>query len=199
MGKRRRGGPAHAATALAAHRPARDAGAEANLPFEQLLARFIQSSGTLAGPCWKTRIRKCFVSMKLLHTLALASRGGGVAPWSGFRTPRDSTLVTAPPPAAPTAAAAPTVVRVNQPTNMPAGTNRYVVEQTPPAPSAPEVIPAGPSEQHGWLPEYGTWQKSRCEWMAGHWETPPRCGATRVDPRWSPENGAYRFYEWYWN
>lgn len=35
--------------------------------------------------------------------------------------------------------------------------------------------------------------------MAGHWEVPPYSSAKWNAPRWESENGAYRYYEGYWN
>jgi hypothetical protein len=73
-----------------------------------------------------------------------------------------------------------------------------MVTQAPPA-LQQEVATARPSSNHQWVPGYWTWRNNRYEWMAGHWEVPPRTNATWVAPRWEMENGAYRFYEGYWN
>jgi hypothetical protein len=93
---------------------------------------------------------------------------------------------------APTSAA-PTVVAT--PTTTP---GVVMISQAPPAPQ-PEAVTARPSSDHVWVPGYWTWRNQRYEWMAGHWEVPPRSGATWVAPRWAAEAGAYRFYEGYWN
>jgi hypothetical protein len=74
----------------------------------------------------------------------------------------------------------------------------YVVMQAPPA-AQPEAVPPRPSSQDVWLPGYWTWRDNRYAWMAGHWERPPTNATKWVNPRWEPENGAYRFYEGYWN
>lgn len=114
----------------------------------------------------------------------------------------DSVLVSSPPPRAPTAEPAPAQVVVVQPQQVTTNTmppNSYVVVQSPPAAQPPEAVPARPSQQHQWLPGYYVWQNNRYEWMAGHWEVPPRANATWVNPRWVAENGNYRFYEGYWN
>jgi hypothetical protein len=72
-----------------------------------------------------------------------------------------------------------------------------VVTQAPPA-LVQEVVQARPSSSHEWVPGYWTWRNDRYEWMAGHWEVPPRTGAVWVAPHWEREGNAYRFYEGYW-
>ena len=130
--------------------------------------------------------------------------------FAGCASEPESHLVTAPPPPAPTATATaaqpvyvsqPQQVVVSQPqqaTVVSAGGNSYIVTQAPPAPQ-PEAVPERPSSQHVWVGGYWTWQNNRYAWMAGHWEVPPHSGATWVNPRWQPENGAIRFYEGYWS
>jgi hypothetical protein len=126
---------------------------------------------------------------------------------AGCATEPESHIVSAPPPPAPTAtvavvpsatatANAPTAV-VTTTTATPTQQGVVVVTQAPPSPQ-PEAVPARPSSDHLWVPGFWTWRNSRYEWMAGHWEVPPRAGARWVNPRWEPENGSYRFYEGYW-
>jgi hypothetical protein len=120
-----------------------------------------------------------------------------------------STLVSAPPPPAPTTPQG--LVVTQQPqhvivtpqtqqvvTTVPSGTS-YVVMQAPPAPQAPQAIPERPSTQHVWIDGYWTWRNNRYEWMAGHWEVPPFTGAKWVNPRVQSEGGSFRFYEGSWN
>lgn len=111
-------------------------------------------------------------------------------------------MVSAPPPPAPTATVmvtpqpAPPVQAVTAtPTTTP---GVYVITQAPPAPQ-PEAVSVQPSSSHMWVPGYWTWRNNRYEWMAGHWEVPPRSNATWVAPRFERESGAFRFYEGYWN
>jgi hypothetical protein len=91
----------------------------------------------------------------------------------------------------------PTTTTVATPVNTPNGTV-IITQQAPPA-TVPEAVSARPSSEHVWVPGYWTWRNSRYEWMAGHWEVPPRSDAKWVPPRWEPERGAYRFYEGYWD
>lgn len=136
--------------------------------------------------------------------LAVAS---ALALMGGCATEPESHLVTAPPPASPNGTQQ-VVVTQQQPmvmaqpqqvvaTNVAPGPT-YVVMQAPPAPQ-PEAVPPRPSSQDVWLAGYWTWRDNRYAWMAGHWERPPTNATRWVNPRWEPENGAYRFYEGYWN
>lgn len=62
-----------------------------------------------------------------------------------------------------------------------------------------ETAQARPTSEHVWVPGYWTWRNNRYEWMAGHWEIPPRTGSVWVAPRWERlSDGSYRFYEGYW-
>ena len=139
-------------------------------------------------------------------TLVLAGVFGMLA---GCGSEPESHVVTAPPPPAPTSspgstvvstAPAPTMV-VQQPavaaTTAPAGST-IIVAQAPPAPPPPEAVPPRPTQDYAWVPGYWTWRNERYEWMAGHWEIPPRSDAVWIAPRWEPESGSYRFYEGYW-
>jgi hypothetical protein len=44
-----------------------------------------------------------------------------------------------------------------------------------------------PSSPGRLLAGYWTWRNNRYEWVAGHWEVPPRTGAVWILPRWQPE------------
>jgi hypothetical protein len=129
-----------------------------------------------------------------------------LALFAGCATEPESHVVSAPPPPAPTATVAvtpsaqypapgTTVTTTTSATQTPQGV--IIVQQAPPAP-VPEAVSARPSMDHLWVPGYYTWRNNRYEWMAGHWEVPPRAGARWVNPRWEPESGSYRFYEGYW-
>ena len=130
---------------------------------------------------------------------------------AGCANQPESHVVSAPPPAAPTTTqmvGAPqpqqVIVTQQQPqqivtTVSPSGaTTSYVVLQAPPAPQAPQAIPAQPSSSHAWIDGYWTWRNNRYEWMAGHWEVPPFAGAKWVAPRTESQSGGIRFYEGHW-
>lgn len=131
---------------------------------------------------------------------------------AGCATEPVSHVVSAPPPASPTTTqqvvVAPQpqqVAVVQQPAQQvvttvaaSGATTSYVVVQAPPAPQAPQAIPAQPSSSHVWVGGYWTWQNNRYEWMAGHWEVPPFAGAKWENPRVESEAGAFRFYEGRW-
>jgi hypothetical protein len=148
--------------------------------------------------------------MKSTKTSVLAL-SGALALLAGCANQPESHMVSAPPPAAPTstqvaAGQQPQQVIVTQQapqqvvtTVSPSGaTTSYVVLQAPPAPQAPQAIPAQPSPSHVWIDGYWTWRNNRYEWMAGHWEVPPFSGARWVTPRSESQSGAIRFYEGHW-
>ena len=73
-----------------------------------------------------------------------------------------------------------------------------IVTQAPPAVQT-EVMGPKPSSAHYWVPGYWTWRNNRYEWLAGHWEVPPRIDAVWVAPRTDRlSDGSYRFNEGYW-
>jgi hypothetical protein len=72
------------------------------------------------------------------------------------------------------------------------------VMQAPPA-LQQEVPTPRPSSSHTWVPGFWTWKNNQYQWMAGHWQIPPRTGAVWVPPRWAPEGNSWRFYEGYWD
>lgn len=121
--------------------------------------------------------------------------------FAGCASEPASVVVSAPPPLPPSSApavvyaapAAPAAVAVPSPT----GASSIVVMQAPPTVQQ-EVPSPRPSSNHVWQAGYWTWRNSRYEWMAGHWEVPPRYGAVWVPPRWQPEGTSWRFYEGYW-
>jgi hypothetical protein len=129
-----------------------------------------------------------------------------VALLAGCASDPDSDLVSAPPPTAPAKAVTTTTTTVSTPAavavtnpNAPAPvvSTTVVTQQAPPVVQQ-DVVLAQPSSQHVWVPGYWTWRNERYEWMAGHWELPPRSGERWVAPRWEQQGNAYRFYEGYW-
>lgn len=117
----------------------------------------------------------------------------------GCASEPESHVVSSPPPGAPATvvaapAQAPTVYA--QP-GAPGAPSTIVVTQAPPA-LQQEVVTAQPTRDHVWVAGYWTWRNNRYEWVAGHWQVPPRSGSTWIPPRWEPEGGAYRYYEGYW-
>ncbi|MDB6115967.1 MAG: hypothetical protein JWQ62_2912 [Lacunisphaera sp.] len=141
------------------------------------------------------------ISQDLRVIAAMSVLSGGALLFGGCSSEPESHVVSAPPPPAPT-----TQVVVTQPSPQPVYTSTgqtangaIIVMQAPPAPQQ-EVVMAQPSSDHRWVPGYWTWRNSRYEWMAGHWELPPNQNSVWVAPRWErTSDGAYRFYEGYWN
>ncbi len=126
---------------------------------------------------------------------------GGLALLAGCEA-TDSHVVSGPPPPNPVVVSQPVVVQ--QPAQVvvtgatPVATGTIIVTQAPPA-LQQEVVVARPSSAHVWVAGYWSWRNNRYEWMAGHWEVPPRTDAVWVAPRWERlGDGSYRFYEGYW-
>ena len=122
---------------------------------------------------------------------------GAAAFFAGCASEPDSHVVSAPPPSSPVIVQQqPSQIVIAGAAQLPAGT--VVVTQAPPALQT-EVAQARPSSDHVWVPGYWTWRNNRYEWMAGHWEVPPRTNAVWVSPRWERlADGSYRFYEGFW-
>ncbi|RFC41441.1 MAG: YXWGXW repeat-containing protein/YXWGXW repeat-containing protein [Verrucomicrobia bacterium] len=76
--------------------------------------------------------------------------------------------------------------------------NTIIVTSAPPA-LQQEVVLARPSGDYVWVLGYWTWQESRYQWMAGHWELPPYKGSSWIPPHTEQDGNAYRFYEGHWN
>jgi len=144
-------------------------------------------------------------------SFALFAACGAIGILAGCASEPSSVLVTAPPPPPPAVppatvysapAATAVVPQPAQPTAVavpsPVGGSSIVVMQAPPA-AQQEVPSPRPSSSHTWLPGYWTWKNNQYQWMAGHWEVPPRAGAVFVPPRWQPEGSSWRFYEGYWD
>src|SRR5581483_2205654 len=148
--------------------------------------------------------------MKINFTApALALLCGAAGLLAGCADEPESHVVSAPPPAPPSAAPAtvyttpaPAATVYSTPTTVatvpsPVGASSIVVMQAPPA-AQQEVPTARPSRDHVCVTGYWSWKdNSHYDCMAGHWEIPPRSGAVRVPPRWQPEGSSWRFYEGY--
>lgn len=159
----------------------------------------------------KTKISPRCAGLKPLAQLAGL---GAIAFAAGCASYPESHVVSAPPPPPPSSAPPATVyttpvpapaatTTVTTPSGTyavpsPVGASSVVVMQAPPQ-AQQEVPSPRPSRDHVWVPGYWTWRGDRYEWMAGHWEIPPRAGAVWVPPRWQPEGTSWRFYEGYWD
>jgi hypothetical protein len=120
---------------------------------------------------------------------------GGLCVLAGCNDEPESHMVSAPPPATPTASQ-PVVVAT--PGAAPAvGNNTIVVTQAPPAPQA-ENPHEQPSSEYVWVPGYWSWRNDQYAWIAGQWEIPPHGNTTWIPPYWEQEGNGYRFYEGYW-
>ena len=156
---------------------------------------------------------KTYISARadsLKSSVALFAVCGAIGLFAGCASEPASVVVSAPPPPPPSvpqatvySSPAPAVaVTQPQPTAVaipsPVGGSSIVVMQAPPA-AQQEVPTTRPTSSHAWVPGYWTWRNNRYEWMAGHWEVPPRSGAVWIPPRWQPEGSSWRFYEGYWD
>ena len=151
----------------------------------------------------KTNISARAAGLKL-PSLALLAVCGAIG-LAGCASEPSSVVVSAPPPPPPGSVPSATVYSTPapaQPTAVavpsPVGGSSIVVMQAPPA-AQQEVPSPRPSSTHVWVPGYWTWRNNQYQWMAGHWEAPPRSGAVWVPPRWQPEGSSWRFYEGYWD
>jgi hypothetical protein len=136
---------------------------------------------------------------------------GAVGLLAGCASYPESHVVSAPPPPPPavappaqvysapasTVAVTPDGRTVAYPPS-PVGASSVVVMQAPPQ-AQQEIATPRPSRDHMWVSGYWTWRNDRYEWIPGHWEVPPRVGASWVPPRWQQEGTAWRFYEGYWD
>lgn len=168
---------------------------------------------------WLRMLTISSAQLTLKHRLTRASlfaASGILVLLAGCATEPQSHVLSAPPPPAPTgkntvvttAAPVSTTTQTTQTTQTTAdGTivtthtqpvSTIVVTQAPPAQQT-ELILAQPTAAHAWIPGYWTWRNNQYQWLAGRWEVPPHSNAKWIAPRWQTENGAYRFYEGYWN
>jgi hypothetical protein len=149
----------------------------------------------------------------MMPSLALLAACGAIGLLAGCASEPSSVVVSTPPPPPPAVTPGMTVtspapavtsrsVPVQQSTAVtvpsPVGGSSIVVTQQPPVAQSETPTPR-PSSSHTWVPGYWTWSSNQYQWMAGHWEVPPRAGAVWVPPRWQPEGTGYRFYEGYWD
>jgi hypothetical protein len=72
-----------------------------------------------------------------------------------------------------------------------------IVKEAPPPPRE-ETPPPPPSTSYSWVPGYWMAREGQQEWVPGHYERPPRMGATWVSPRWERRGDGYVFIEGYW-
>jgi hypothetical protein len=144
---------------------------------------------------------------RALPSFAVIAACGAIGLLAGCASEPESHVVSAPPPLPPSTAPATiytTPAVVSQPATTvatipsPVGASSIVVMQAPPA-AQQEVPTARPSANHVWVAGYWSWRNNQYQWMAGHWEVPPRAGAVWVPPRWQPEGTSWRFYEGYWD
>jgi hypothetical protein len=145
-----------------------------------------------------------------MSTPVLLAVCGALGLFAGCASEPASVVVSAPPPPPPAnvpqatvySTPAPVATVQSQPTAVavpsPVGGSSIVVMQAPPA-AQQEVPTPRPSTSHVWVPGYWTWRNNQYQWMAGHWEMPPRSGAVWIPPRWQPEGTSWRFYEGYWD
>jgi WXXGXW repeat (2 copies) len=124
---------------------------------------------------------------------------------AGCASEPDSHVVSSPPPPAPNTVPATVTTQSTTTTSGGVTTTQtqtqpatVVVTQALPVAQA-EVVLAQPGPDYSWVPGYWTWRDNQYQWMAGHWEIPPHANAVWVPPHTEAENGAFRFYEGYWN
>lgn len=72
-----------------------------------------------------------------------------------------------------------------------------VMKEAPPPPRFEQATPQ-PSSDAVWIPGYWYWRDGQQQWVAGHWDVPPRVGATWVAPRWEKRGDEYIFIQGYW-
>jgi hypothetical protein len=77
--------------------------------------------------------------------------------------------------------------------------NVDVVLGAPPPPRHEVIIERDrPSKDHVWVAGYWAARGGRQEWVAGHWELPPRGRTVWVAPRWEKRDRGYVFIEGSW-
>lgn len=72
-----------------------------------------------------------------------------------------------------------------------------VMKDAPPPPRF-EQTPPRPSSESVWISGYWFWREGQLEWISGHWDVPPRVGATWIPPRWEKQGDSYVFTQGYW-
>ena len=71
-----------------------------------------------------------------------------------------------------------------------------IVRDRPPA-ARVEVIEAGPSPRHVWIPGHWMWE-GEWVWMKGHWDVPPRERAEWVPGHWAERPRGWVWVEGHW-
>ncbi|MBI3569201.1 MAG: YXWGXW repeat-containing protein [Gemmatimonadetes bacterium] len=74
---------------------------------------------------------------------------------------------------------------------------RVIVVREPPVPRV-EVIVVQPSPAHVWVSGYWRWWHDDYQWVAGHWERPPRHLHEWVAGHWEREPRGWFFVEGFW-
>jgi hypothetical protein len=74
-----------------------------------------------------------------------------------------------------------------------------IVLEAPPSPRQEVIIERDrPSRDHVWVRGYWINRHGHHEWVAGHWEVPPRGRTVWIEPRWERRGRGYIFIEGYW-
>ena len=68
----------------------------------------------------------------------------------------------------------------------------------PPPPPRFEEIPPKPSAEYVWLPGYWALHAGQLQWIAGHYDVPPRPGAHWVTSKWERQGDGYVFIQGAW-
>jgi hypothetical protein len=146
---------------------------------------------------------KISVQKGLLHAFLsitpIVVASSGLCLLAGCNDEPESHMVSAPPPATPTASQSVVVANPGGTSQSAtsAGGNTIIVTQAPPAPQA-ENPHEQPSSEYLWVSGYWSWHNDHYEWVAGQWEIPPHGTTTWIPPHWEQEDNEYRFYEGYW-
>ena len=72
-----------------------------------------------------------------------------------------------------------------------------IMKEAPPPPRFEQPTPK-PTSDSVWIPGYWFWADDQRQWVAGHWDIPPRVGATWIAPRWEKQGDSYIFIQGYW-
>jgi hypothetical protein len=93
-----------------------------------------------------------------------------------------------------------TVIQNPAPASAPTTTSTppvIVMRDAPPPPRYEQTTPQ-PSSDTVWIPGYWFYRDGEQQWVSGHWDTPPRVGATWIPPRWERQGDGYVFIQGYW-